>query len=503
MPSSPLDVSSSFGGFSGVSPLSWVEFEPEADRFDSFHKLESAGGGWILRRLYSGPDEPIQLVVTTDGVAWSALSLPYGFQLADLDSGAAASVRLSGGRWVAFGRDVYAEGPGPFQVAEFPEMDWAADRVWFSDDRGETWIEMRVQQPQRSELLPPFVTEESEVLEVLASGNHVVVVVQYSTEFDLEALVDARGLRPPGYVLMDWEVSSEGVSFGFEAENPSNREREVQAVSYADLGLSAEQQELLSERGRVVTRIFSGDSAVLGLRAEFEQEGWNVTGVGSAGGFVLAAQGSWDALLTSPEGKVWTSEPLGAVELWADGGEEARWAANRTANGVQVDRIRRRDGRTTAALLEDVENFSCFSAGPAGVAVAALTANSADRPALMESITRVADGSYVRHRGYSSYQSSEVWVGWSADGAAWEWQTAADAFGIDLRMEVSVELAVGRDFVLARVVLMGRLAEFPSRRHTGFGTRSATKGQFTSLPLPRWFIAHVPSSGRVVEYDDS
>ena len=475
-----------------MSPLSWAELEPEADRFDSFHKLESAGGGRILRRLYSGPDEPIQLVVTTDGVAWSGLSLPNGFQLADLDSGAAASVRLSGGRWVAFGRDVYAESSGPFQVAEFPEMDWAADRVWFSDDRGETWIEMSVEQPQRSEVLPPFVTEESEVLEALASGDHVVVVVQYCTEFDLEALVDARGLRPPGYVLMDWEVSSDGVTFGFVAENPSDGEREVQAVSYADLGLSAELQELLSERGRVVNRIFSGDSAVVELRAEFEQAAWNVTGVGSAEGFVLAAQGSWDALLTSPDGKVWTSEPLGAVELWADGGDEARWAVNRTANGARVDRIRCRDRRTTAAHLEDVENFSCFSSGSAGVAVAALTASSADRPALMESITRAPDGRYVRHLGYSSYRSSEVWVGWSADGAAWEWQTAADVFGTDPRMEVSIELAVGRDFVLARVVVMGRSAKFPARRHTGFGTRFATKGQFASLPSPRWFISQVP-----------
>lgn len=219
------------------------------------------------------------------------------------------------------------------------------------------------------------------------------------------------------------------------------------------------------------------------------------TGVGSAEGFVLAAQSSWDALLTSSDGQVWISEPLGAVELWADRGDEAGWAANRTANGARVDRIRCRDGRATVAHLEDVENFSCFSSGPAGVAVAALTASSADRPALMESITRVADGRYVRHRGYSSYLSSEVWVGWSAVGAVWKWQTAADAFGINPRMEVSVELAVGRDFVLARVVLMGRSAEFPARRHTGFGTRFAAKGQFASLPSPRWFIGHVPKSG--------
>lgn len=44
----------------------------------------------------------------------------------------------------------------------------------------------------------------------------------------------------------------------------------------------------------------------------------------------------------------------------------------------------------------------------------------------------------------------EMWVGWSADGSAWGWQTAADAFDVEGLPSVS-GLAVGADFVMALV----------------------------------------------------
>ena len=43
------------------------------------------------------------------------------------------------------------------------------------------------------------------------------------------------------------------------------------------------------------------------------------------------------------------------------------------------------------------------------------------------------------------------WIGWSADGHNWGWQSATEAFGLDQGSEASVELAVGADFVIARV----------------------------------------------------
>ncbi|MCY4194984.1 MAG: hypothetical protein OXF04_11970 [bacterium] len=47
---------------------------------------------------------------------------------------------------------------------------------------------------------------------------------------------------------------------------------------------------------------------------------------------------------------------------------------------------------------------------------------------------------------------SEQWIGWTADdGQSWGWQSAAEAFGVPEGSEASIELAVGTDFVIARV----------------------------------------------------
>lgn len=53
-------------------------------------------------------------------------------------------------------------------------------------------------------------------------------------------------------------------------------------------------------------------------------------------------------------------------------------------------------------------------------------------------------------------QRLEAWMGWSADGTTWDWKTLSEAFGLtgltDLEKGfTNVELAVGADFVIARV----------------------------------------------------
>ena len=78
----------------------------------------------------------------------------------------------------------------------------------------------------------------------------------------------------------------------------------------------------------------------------------------------------------------------------------------------------------------------------------------------------------------------EQWVGWSADGTAWGWESLADAFGID-DGEIWAEFAVGRDFVIARVVTFQLLDPADSASETSV----SQDGQV--LPT-RWFIAKVP-----------
>lgn len=460
---------------SSVPSLSWAEIATGPDRFEMFHHLESAGGGHILRRHYNGPDEPIQLVSTTDGISWAELRVPRGFQLADLASGAAASVDLSGDRWVVYGRDVYSGTPGPFQVARSPQQDWAADRVWFSDDQGGSWVEMDVELPLRTEPLPPFVTEESEVLEAVVSDSQVVVVVQFRTELDLEALVVDRGFQPEGTTLMNWSMADDGVALEFMSKGSSSRMREERFASSGALGLSAEQQELLSAGERAVMRVYSGSGSVAEQGAEFHHWAWNVTGTGAKEGFVLGAQGSRDVLLASRDGRDWTTEPLDSVMQWAEGRDDRLWAASSVPEGIQIDRIGYSGGRTTSAFLQGIDDLGSFSSGPAGLAAAALPAAKAKRSA--------PDG---------SVSAGEVWAGWSADGSEWGWQSAAEAFGIDPHKVLDLELSAGGDFILARVRAMGISRAAPAGRGAGYRLRPGFRGGPSRLPEPRCFLARVP-----------
>ena len=72
----------------------------------------------------------------------------------------------------------------------------------------------------------------------------------------------------------------------------------------------------------------------------------------------------------------------------------------------------------------------------------------------------------------------EPWVGWSADGSAWGWQSLADAFGIH-DASIWPEFAVGHDFVITRVATF----QPPDPADP------ADDGHF--LPK-RWFLARVP-----------
>lgn len=72
----------------------------------------------------------------------------------------------------------------------------------------------------------------------------------------------------------------------------------------------------------------------------------------------------------------------------------------------------------------------------------------------------------------------ELWVGWSADGRAWGWQSLADAFGIH-DASIWPEFAVGHDFVITRVATF----QPPDPADP------ADDGHF--LPK-RWFLARAP-----------
>lgn len=472
-----------------MEPLSWAEFTPELGEFHEFQHFESAGGGRVLQRLYRGPDVPIRLIMTADGVQWSELPLPDGFHVADLAGDADASIDIAGDRWVAFGWD----------VTRAPHENVGRE-VWFSDDQGSSWIEATLEMPARSEPLPPYAIEEAAVLEALAWGDRLVVVERTSTRLDLEALLADRGLMPVGKLLNFWAPSRHGFRLTFIEELPPEDEpgrrgrtrwrQHKQEVSHQDLGLSARQEELLRKRQDTVIRIYAGDGPSLPVTAVYQRWAHQVTGVASPEGIVLATQGARDALLTSADGLAWAEQPLRLVELWAAGGDGALWAAARTRRGMRIDRLRCQDGQVAVELAEDVKNLSSFAAGSAGVVAAGLTGRSArEEPGLMRTRVRRAGRTHTQS-GHGDYQADELWLGWSLHGDAWAWQPASEAFGVDPGRRVSVRLAVGRDFVLAEVSDYGIRSRIT--RDTYIGSYPGPADGWLHAALPRrWFIARV------------
>ena len=81
----------------------------------------------------------------------------------------------------------------------------------------------------------------------------------------------------------------------------------------------------------------------------------------------------------------------------------------------------------------------------------------------------------------------EQWVGWSADGTAWGWESLADAFGID-DGDIWAEFAVGHDYVIARVATF----QPPDPTNDADDQSAAAQNLGGHLLPTRWFIATVP-----------
>ena len=86
---------------------------------------------------------------------------------------------------------------------------------------------------------------------------------------------------------------------------------------------------------------------------------------------------------------------------------------------------------------------------------------------------------------FDAFEQPPSWIGWSTDGTDWGWQDAVDAFGIDTdEGHPWVDLAVGNDFVLARVDVVNMSDVFSD---------STELEPFPPLDGgARWFIAVAP-----------
>ena len=245
--------------------------------------------------------------------------------------------------------------------------------------------------------------------------------------------------------------------------------------------------------GDTVWRIVSGRSSGFSVqRGDHGQTSATVAtfeGLGPAGdpaagpagvavpAFVVDSDVSSSSDIVMPEGRVAKdgyelryNEPEGGITLWdlAADAPIYEFGPETVASDTVPDGVRQ---------FDDDGSFAVVSEDPE-TGVDLVTFTDDDLSPILDA--PVPDG---------IYEPPEQWVGWSADGSLWVWQTVADAFGIDEdEGEPWVQLAVGGDFVIAQVQTFPRPE--PSEAISG---QSGVLAASSSEPLPpRWFIARVP-----------
>ena len=146
------------------------------------------------------------------------------------------------------------------------------------------------------------------------------------------------------------------------------------------------------------------------------------------------AKDGYELRYAEPEGgfTLWDLTEDAAVYVFDAEGEQS----NMLPEGIRV--VEDGDGASELLVFEDPET---------GEHLVSFTREELEPWANAESFLAAPD---------ISPQQVEPWVGWSADGTNWVWQTLSGAFGLTGLSDVekgltNVELAVGSDFVIARV----------------------------------------------------
>lgn len=346
----------------------------------------------------------------------------------------------------------------------------------------------------------------------MVSGDCIALASQFYSYIEWEELLFDRGLVSEEYeaIVRLWFADGILVSVyrdpeaikrvrrGFMGldEEPPDSDEEVE-FSYVELGLdemgvTADQREnpwwlhpgAFNIPERQFVRTFSGDSG--GLTPTAQYRGQVIDGTGTAGGFVLrgARPGRdepWQhVLLTTSDGRAWSEVRLNPdIEYGrlADAAADpcaTLWGTDRArAFSTVLDVCPGQAAKTVAVLpgvMLDPNEPKRVSAGPAGLVAVVRPyrgTGAAVQPTHDLWVDLPQESLPPSHRQGAVQPTHDRWVGWSSDGVEWEWQDATEIFGVN-DPQLSIQLAVGGDFVLAYV----SVSDEPSR----------------------WFIAEVPGS---------
>ncbi len=519
-------------GLSTGPALTWTEVALDASTglIDVFG-IKSVGDGRIVARAWG--DAGDEAVVTTDGTTWTAIGIPDGI--------APDSADLGGDRWVVGGTDAtdperrgraFFSDDGGASWAELtidvvsdaePLPSYCFERsrvtsVLASGERMvvvvETFTDLDLQEllvasgraPDRDSILRWHYTEDALIVYLGETTDAESIEVPFD-ELGLAPGQPAPCAGPDGRHDQRIHILA-GDGDGADTE-PVGRYTgdNTSAISTADgffITLRTGEGDLLltssdgrtwtehaiSDQGYVPVTRGPGGAAWRSARSydSFRIERLDIgSGPGTAAEFAGLRPGP--ILTAGPAGAVTTAEPIAAsrheVRIAKDGyelrldqasGDLALW-----------------DLAADVAVYRFAAPEIMFRASPAaGIRIVTEDDGSGtlifEDPDTGEDLVSFTDADLAGAAaqfpdGPGAIEPPSTWIGWSADGTVWGWQNAADAFGIDTGgiYPPPIELAVGEDFVLARVEALD-----------GPDYSAGPVDPDRQRPAPRWFIAQVP-----------
>ncbi|MCQ3808922.1 MAG: hypothetical protein KTV68_00050 [Acidimicrobiia bacterium] len=496
------------------SVLEWTEFDPDeafGPILDEFNRIESVGDGRVLFSTASPSDN--RVMVTENGRDWAELPLPA-------DNIIPQHLDLAGNRWVITGPILNPNDAEPFGIP--------SDQVFFSDNQGATWTELAFS----SDDAPDGI---SRVVAAMAAGERMVVAAWYPSATAAAEAQDQPS-RPDNVVFLhlgiffsdggpaelvaeypSWNATGYATADGFhltlfsEEENirlfsPDGRQWGEVSTGYEDIegpAFSTGTMATIWTTGPIdgETRIerFPGVYGLAPVAALPDGISWIIDlSVGPAGIAVVAQPGTplgsqfpTESRFEKDGYELRYNEPEGGITLW-DLSQDA---------AVYIFDLGDFEG---TPVPEGVREVEVGDNGPDGLDLLVfedpdtghdLVAFSREELFLQITNAFASPATNMVDR----FERPEPEVGWSAAGSDWGWQTIPDAFGLTGLTEMEsaltrVNLAVGGDFVIARVETVGTgdVRTYPAEHSDA---PPGEDGQSTSMGFspqpPRWFIAQV------------
>ena len=435
--------------------LSWTEFDPDEVfglDFVDINRIDSVGDGRVLASVFD-LDGTSRVIVTENGSDWNEIPLP-----ADI---APWQIDISGSRWLVTGWDTSSAKP--------------ANRAFYSDDEGAIWTELALDLgvfKLGAGTITVMAAEERMVLAVqsfpliengddsLNEPDSGIISLFFSDGGPVERVAEYPGWGVLGYRASD---GFHLILLGLEGESllTSPDGRQWSSTS-ADLGRDR-------VGGSPMGAIWFGNQVEGEYRLERFNRPGQVAAVPDSVGHIgmLAAGPAGIAALTQPglfigdfelpdfrfaqDGfEVRYNEPEGGITLW-DLSEDAavyEFGPEILRSDTPPEGVREAEdegGEPALLIFEDPEtgeDLVAFDMAELGSAMAKAYDESS-----------VGSGAGGESAGSPE---SEQWVGWSANGTDWGWQTVSDAFNLPAAAAdeggfTSVSLAVGEDFVIAQV----------------------------------------------------